>query len=104
MLLRGDPRPTYAGENLRETSVKTEIASTARSYRKMVFGWEIRRGRLHLSKEKEEIRTQEQNVNGYQSPSRKPSLQPRKQVDRGSKHDQSLYRGDDPSVMIIIPI
>lgn len=24
MLLRGDPRPTYAGENLREASVKTE--------------------------------------------------------------------------------
>ena len=24
MFLRGDPRPTYAGENLREASVKTE--------------------------------------------------------------------------------
>lgn len=126
MLLRGDPRPTYARKNLRETSVKTANFSfrdsnnqrnsrarrnpqkypkqSRRFYRKMAVGWKIKRGRLHLPKEKEEIGTQEQNVNGYQSPSRKPSLQPRKQIDRRNKHNQSLYWRDNTGIVIPVPI
>ena len=83
MLLRGDPRPTYARKNLRETSVKTANFS------------------FH---HKEKIGAQEQNVNGYQSPSRQPSLQPRKQIDRRNKHNQSLYRRDNTGIVIPVPI
>ena len=60
--------------------------------------------RYALSNKKEKIGTQEQYVNGYQSISRKPSLQPRKQIDRGSQHNQPLYRGDNIPVVISVPI
>ncbi len=57
-----------------------------------------------LPKKKEEIGTQEQDVNDHQSPTRKSGFQPRKQIDRGSEHDQSLYRREDTGVVIPIPV
>ena len=61
-------------------------------------------GGYTLPKEKEEIGTQEQDIDGNQCPTGYSGFQAAEEVNRSGKHDQSLYRRDDPSVMIIIPI
>ena len=77
-----------------------ELAPTGR----WTIGWEIVSGRLHLPEKKEEIGTQEQNVNDHQSTTRKSGFQPRKQIDRSNKHNQSLYRCNDTTIVIPVPI
>ena len=77
-----------------------EIAPTGRE----TLGRKIVSGRLRLPEKKEEIGNKEQDVYDNQTPSRKPSLQSRKQINGSSKHNQSLYRCNDAAIVIPVPI
>ena len=57
-----------------------------------------------LPKRKEDIRTQKQDIYHHQSTTRQSSFQARKQIGGGNEHHQPLYRRDNITIVIPIPV